>query len=282
MKVVFFGSSRNVLPILNALNNAHDLALVVTTEQGNQEPVKFFCQTHKINCILVRKAGDLMLNQEIQRINADIGVVADFGIIIPQSVLEYFPFGIINIHPSLLPKYRGPTPVQTALLNGDKTTGVSVMLVDKLMDHGPVFIQKEVTVEKEDTAKTLYERLFKLGAETLLEVLQKYEHRNITPVPQDDSKATITKFLTREDGFFNYKIVKNLALLPNVIRAYYPWPGAWTKAKLNHVQDEKIIKFLPEGKVQVEGGKEMLVKDLVNGYPGADKEFLNFLRKAFP
>jgi len=207
--------------------------------------------------------------------------VADFGVIIPQNILDYFPMGIINVHPSLLPKYRGPTPVQTAILNGDKTTGISIILIDKLMDHGPIFTQKEELIEATDTSKSLYERLFKYGAEILLYVLQKYESRSIAPKSQDDSKATVTKFLSREDGFFDYKTNTDLAYFHNLIRAYYPWPGAWSKAILNTGQEEKIIKFLPEQKVQVEGGKEMLVKDLLNGYPKADTQFVEFLRRAF-
>lgn len=285
MKLVFFGSSRYVIPILNSLHNKHTVLLVVTTEQGSQEPVKLYCQTHKINCISIRKAGDLLANQEIQRTNADAGIVADFGVIIPQSVLDYFPMGILNVHPSLLPKYRGPTPVQTALINGDKTTGVSIMLLDKFMDHGPIFMQQEEIINPDDNAKNLYEKLFKLGATLLLDVLQKYEHKNIIPKPQDEARATVTKFLTREDGFINPNELRienwKLKIEP-MIRAYYPWPGTWTKTVLNlHQPEEKIVKFLPQNYIQVEGKKEMLIKDFLNGYPNAENQFLDFLRKAF-
>lgn len=275
MKVIFFGSSRYVVPVLEFLNNMHTVLLVVTTEQGSLEPVKFYCHTKKINCISVRKAGDLVANYEIQRIKADMGIVADFGIIIPEQIINSFPKGMANIHPSILPKYRGPTPVQTAILNGDNITGVSIILLDKLMDHGPILAQKEDAIEPFDTAKTLYEKLFKQGALLLSQVLEKYEHNNITPKPQNETQATFTKFLTKEDGYIN--LTSND--IDRKIKAYFPWPGAWTKVKLSSTSGEKIVKLLPNNKVQVEGGKEMEYKDFINGYLQADKLFLDYLRK---
>ena len=274
MKVVFFGSSRYVIPILDTLNNKQTVVLVVTTEQGSQEPVKFYCHTKKINCISVKKAGDLEINYDIQQAKADVGIVADFGIIIPEKFIHSFPKGMVNVHPSLLPKYRGPTPAQTAILNGDKTTGVSIILLDKLMDHGAILAQEEETINLNDTAKTLYEKLFKQGGILLSQVLEKYEHNNITPKAQDHAKATFTKFLTRDDGFIDLSSPQ----IDNKIRAYYPWPGTWTKVKVN-ANNEKIIKLLPDNKIQVEGGREMEYKDFINGYPQADKLFLDFLRK---
>jgi methionyl-tRNA formyltransferase len=282
MKVIFFGSSKYVIPVLNTIYNKHTVLMVVTTEQGSMEPVKFYCQTKKINCITVRKAGDLVANYEIQRVKADIGIVADFGIIIPQQIINSFPKGIINIHPSLLPKYRGPTPVQTAILNGDKTTGVSIILLDKLMDHGPILAQKETVIDSFDTTKTLYEKLFKQGALLLSQVLEKYEHNNVTAIPQNEAQVTFTKFLTKDDGFLDLSILKNEneeLKIDFLIRAYYPWPGAWTKLRLHSNGQEKVVKLLPNKKIQVEGGKEMEYKDFINGYPQADKFFLDFLRK---
>lgn len=276
MKIIFFGSSRYVVPVLDMLNREHTVVLVVTTELGNQEPVKFFCHTKKIPCITVRKAVDLAINHDIQRTNADLGVVADFGIIIQEKFIHSFPKGIINIHPSLLPLYRGPTPVQTTILNGDKITGVSIIQLDKLMDHGPILAQKEEAISPNDTAKSLYEKLFKEGTGLLSDVLRKYEHNNITPTPQDHGKATFTKFLTREDGFIDLSSLDD----NNKIRAYYPWPGAWTKFRPNPDGQAKIVKLLPDNKIQVEGGREMEYKDFINGYPQADKQLLDFLRKA--
>jgi methionyl-tRNA formyltransferase len=217
----------------------------------------------------------LIANYEIQRIKADIGIVADFGIIIPEQIINSFPKGMANIHPSILPKYRGPTPVQTAILNGDNKTGVSIILLDKLMDHGPILAQKEEVIETFDTTKTLYEKLFKQGALLLSQVLEKYEHNNISSKPQNETQATFTKFLTKEDGYINL----TSSDIDRKIRAYFPWPGVWTKVKLSSKSVEKIVKLLPNKKVQVEGGKEMEYKDFINGYLQADKLFLDYLRK---
>ena len=279
MKIVFFGSSRYVVPVLNALNENHSVLLVITTELGSQEPVKFYCHTHKLDCITIRKGAELTVNPQIHQVQADIGIVADFGVIIPKQILHLFPKGLINIHPSLLPKYRGSTPGQTAILNGDTKSGVSIIQLDEFVDHGAILAQKEEPIEPLDTTKTLYERLFKSSAPLLLIVLNKFEHNNIVLSEQNHNLATFTKILTREDGYFDYKNQQDLTKFDNFIRAYYPWPGAWTKAKLHSQGDEKIVKFLPGQKVQVEGGKEMEYKDLINGYAQAESTFLDFLRK---
>lgn len=279
MKIVFFGSSRYVVPILHELNASHKVELVITTELGNQEPVKFYSHTHKLDCITVRKSTELMANEKLFRAKADIGVVADFGVIIPKQILHTFPKGLINVHPSLLPKYRGPTPAQTAILNGDKETGVTIIQLDEQIDHGPILAQKQSTIERDDSAKSLYEKLFKEGAKLTLDVLNKFEHNLNTPKAQDHDLATYTKTLTREEGYFDYTNSQDLNYFKNLVRGYYPWPGAWTKVKLRSEEDEKIIKFLPNHKLQVEGGKEMEYKDFMNGYLEADKLFLEFLRR---
>ncbi|MCL4353384.1 methionyl-tRNA formyltransferase [Patescibacteria group bacterium] len=279
MKVVFFGSSRYVSPLLNMLHNSVDLPLVVTTEQGSQEPVTFFCKAKKINYISVQKSAEMIGNLEIQSTGATLGVVADFGVIIPQEVIDFFEKGIINVHPSLLPKYRGPTPAQSAILNGEETTGVSIIEIDKYMDHGPIIAQAEAKIDPNDTARSLYEKLFKLGTPLLQEVVNQYEAGIVKKTPQDHTQATFTKLLTRDDGFLELSfIVSDSDFLNKMVRAYYPWPGVWTRSKLNE-EDEKIIKFMPEKQIQVEGKRETGYKDFINGYPNADITLLDFLRK---
>ena len=280
MKVVFFGSSRYVVPVLEMIHDQFDLPLVVTTEQNKMDAVPFYCESKKIEYLTIRKSADLISNYQIEETMANIGIVADFGILIPVQLMNVFPYGIINIHPSLLPKYRGPTPVQNAILNGETETGVTIIKLDKYLDHGPVVAQiGGEKINENDTAKSLYERLFKSSAPLLLIVLNKFEHNNIVLSEQNHNLATFTKILTREDGYFDYKNQQDLTKFDNFIRAYYPWPGAWTKAKLHSQGDEKIVKFLPGQKVQVEGGKEMEYKDLINGYAQAESTFLDFLRK---
>lgn len=279
MKIVFFGSSRYVVPVVEMLHNFYSLPLVVTTEQGSQDPIPFFCKTKKINCIKVRKSADLISSYEIESVNAQLGVVADFGLIIPPSVINFFEFGIINIHPSILPKYRGPSPVQNAILNGDTKTGVSIILLDKYMDHGPILVQKEEEIKPDDTSKSLYTRLFKIGTKFLKDSIQKLETQKASPKEQDHESATFTKQLSRDDGFIDLKTISSKEFFDRIIRAYYPWPGVWTRLRLSYDGQAKVIKFLPFKKIQVEGGLEMGYIDFINGYPNADKNLIEFLKK---
>ncbi|HYM65099.1 MAG TPA: methionyl-tRNA formyltransferase [Candidatus Sulfotelmatobacter sp.] len=280
MKVVFFGSSRFVVPIIEMLHYSTDLALVVTTEQGNMDPVPFFCKTKKIEFISVRKSADLIANSGISQSMAVLGVVADFGLIIPEQTLKSFAFGTINVHPSYLPKYRGPTPVQNAILNGDKKTGLSIISLDKHVDHGPIITQVEEEIKPDDTSKSLYERLFKIGAQSLQKIVTGYENGQVKLTPQKHEEATFTKILNKNDGFFDIsRLSTEGELFERMTRAYYPWPGVWAKAKLDENSSEKIVKFLPFWKIQVEGGKEMNYKDFSNGYPKCDKRLLDFLKK---
>lgn len=277
MKVVFFGSSRQVIPIVDMLHTFFSLALVVTTEQNNQDPIPFYCKANKINYIQVRKSADLMSSYDIQSSGASLGVVADFGLIIPLEVINSFEYGIINVHPSMLPKYRGASPVQNAILNGDTKTGVTIIKLDKYMDHGPILAQKEEDIMPSDTSKILYERLFKIGSVLLQEIVQKLEVQKAVETKQDHEKATFTKLLTRDDGFIDLKTVSGKQFFDRLIRAYYPWPGVWTKALINNKL--LIVKFLPGNIIQVEGGREMPYKDFINGYPNADRNLIEFLKK---
>lgn len=280
MKVIFFGSSRYIIPVLEGLHTNFDLPLVITTEQGSMEPVPFFCKVHKIDFLSVRKSADLTSSFEIESLGADVGVVADFGIIIPKKILDMFPMGVLNIHPSLLPKYRGPTPVQNAILNSETETGVTIIKLDKYMDHGPVVAQVKEEIKSTDTAKSLYERLFRIGASLLQKTLSKFQDQKIVFIPQNHEHATFTQTLKRDDGFIDFKnFFSGKEFIDRIIRAYYPWPGVWTQVSLNYKEKEKIVKLLPDKKIQVEGGKEMSYKDFINGYPNADQSLMAFLRK---
>ena len=279
MRVVFFGSSRYAVPVVEMLYNNFDLPLVITTEQSTSDPIPFYCKAKKIEYLSIRKSADLLSLFQIDQTMASIGVVADFGAIIPQKILNLFPYGLINIHPSLLPKYRGPSPVQNAILNGDRRTGVTIIKLDKYVDHGDVIAQVDEEIKPNDTAQSLYERLFKIGANLLEKVLTKYETQAALSIPQNHEHATFTKQLTREDGYVDFKeFFSSKDFFERMVRAYYPWPGAWTKIKLAEKEEPRIIKFLPDKKIQVEGGREMEYKDFINGYAAADKRLLDFLK----
>ncbi|MEK9178167.1 MAG: methionyl-tRNA formyltransferase, partial [Patescibacteria group bacterium] len=162
ISVIFFGSSKYVLPVIEALDKNFDLILVVTTEREPSDPIIKFCQKENISYHSVSSTANLssLVNGQLSNVKCDLGVVADFGIIIPKEVLDAFPEGIINIHPSLLPKYRGPTPVQTAILNGDEKTGVTIIKIDEEVDHGPILYQEEEAIKLENTSEILLLRLF--------------------------------------------------------------------------------------------------------------------------
>jgi methionyl-tRNA formyltransferase len=178
-----------------------------------------------------------------------------------------------------LPKYRGPTPVQNAILNGDTETGVTIIKLDKYLDHGPVLAQVKETIRENDTAKSLYERLFKIGGQLLIKTLGRYENTQSMFVVQNHENATFTKALTRDDGFLDLKnIYEAKEFFEKMIRAYYPWPGVWTKSMIG--DKLLLVKFLPEKRIQVEGKNEMGYKDFINGYAtAADPDLINFLKK---
>lgn len=271
LQIVFFGASHNVFPIIETLNINFRLVKVITTESDEESSIIPYCGSKGIEVEAVHSKEEL--KNKVFTVKADLGVVADFGLIIPKEVLHHFRHGILNIHPSLLPKYRGPTPVQTALLNGDETTGVTIIRLDEQMDHGPILTQKEYGISPDDTAQSMYEILFRNGANIITEVIEQYIKRELKPEAQDDSKATYTKILSRQDGF-----VENYENLQRKIRAYFPWPGVWTKTYINKTE-KRIIKFLPFNRVIVEGKNEMSYKDFINGYPDADPKLLNFLNE---
>ena len=289
MKTIFFGASAYVLPIIDLLYKKYDLQLVVTTEQNLSDPVPQFCTKNAIPFVSVKKLDDATL-AKIKHVSAPFAVLADFRILVKQDVIDIFPKGIINIHPSLLPQYRGPTPGTSAILDGKKETGVSLMVLDKDMDHGPTIGQIKEHIEPTDTSVTLYTRLFAKGAQLLEEVLPGYIDGKITPKKQDHTKATYTTYLTRESGFVAKEALEQMDATKRdaMIRAYYPWPGVWTRLNLNG--NERIVKLLPpvipsevEGSqpkieilLQVEGKKPVSPKDFLNGYPGA-KELLQKL-----
>jgi methionyl-tRNA formyltransferase len=238
MKIVFFGTPQFVDPVLVKLQENYDVTLSV------REPVEF-------NPEYIEK---------LRNLNPDLFFVAAYGQILPKEVLNIPKMGTINIHPSLLPFYRGASPIQSAILNGDQKTGVSFIKMDEEMDHGPVILQFESGINSDDTFESLANRLFNEAADQVVEAISKVGEAKA----QDDSAATFTKILKKEDGKIYINNPPTLEILNRSIRAYYPWPGIWFEYDLNGKQT--LIKLLPEGMIQVEGKKPMSFKDFKNGY----------------
>lgn len=294
--IIFFGSDINAKNLLEKLmiSNFYVYLVITKTEkktgrEKKQNPVKTYCTEKKLELL----ECDKITKNEIEIIkshNPNVGILLAYGAIIPQDVIDLFPSGIINIHPSLLPKYRGSSPIQTALLKGKEMTGVSVMLLSKKMDAGPIIIQEKVNIERNDTYSTLSEKLFEKGIELLLKNLEKYLGGEIKPAPQDETKKSITKMIEKHDGIIDWETdVKNIY---NKIRAFELWPGTYTKFngkilkiiladyidkntenKIGKVftEDNRVFVQCKDGllelkKVQLEGKSSCDINSFINGY----------------
>lgn len=271
MKIVFFGSSKYSTIVEEALFKKFGLSLVITLpdrELGwkkilTANPVKTFGVKSKVEVLAVEKLS-VDVVERIKKLKPDFLVVADFGLILPKELLEIPKYAALNVHHSLLPKYRGPSPAPTAILNGDKVSGVTIIKMTEKVDAGPILSQKESELLPDETTDSLLTKLNSLGAEIIIPVIENYS--SIKPFKQDDSKASFTKRMNKQDGFIDLKNPPSPEVIDRMIRAYYPWPGVWMKWKMEDGR-WKILKFLPGPKLQAEGGKPMSIKDFLNGYP---------------
>ncbi len=239
-KVIFCGTPEVSTYALQALLKAgYFVPLVLTTPDKPQgrvreikpSPVKQYALDQKIPVYQPAKLTTTEALEKIQAIKADMAVVAAYGKLIPNELLNALPYGWLNIHPSLLPFYRGPSPVQSALLNGEKVTGVSIMLLDEEMDHGPILTQRQILIEPTDYASNLTEKLFKIGAKLLIEILPHYLEGKIKPYPQDHSRASYCSKIDKNSAEIDWQRPAQEIL--NQIRAFDIWPVAWTKINLN-------------------------------------------------
>ena len=269
LKIIFFGTPTEVVPVLENLTKHYDVVAVVTApdhKAGRKQlltpsPVKVFAQSQNIKVLQPEKLKDFSLSEA----KVDLAIVAAYGKIIPQALLDFPKHGSINIHPSLLPKYRGPTPIQTVLLNGDKESGITFIKMDAEMDHGPILHQIPFTLERTDTFGWLMQSKFAQAAVILPTVIENYVSGVNKLQPQDDALATYTKMITKEDGHLDLHNPPDEKTLNRMIRAYFPWPTVWATIKLHG--KETRIKFLPDNKLLVEGKNPISVNDFVNGYP---------------
>lgn len=277
MKIVFFGTPHFVIPVLEALKKNFDVVALVTTSDtisGRKKvltptPVKAHFQ--KINpqgLVISSQQFSNKTIEQLQNLHLDLFVVAAYGHLVPKNVLDLPKYGALNIHPSLLPKYRGPSPIQTAILNGDKMSGISIIKMDEKLDHGPIVAQKEMPLSDIDTFESLHVKMFNEAASLLPNIITHFVKGEMTPKEQDHEKATYCKHITKQDGYFPIDNPPPLKKLNQMIRAYYPWPTAWTRARIMN-NESRIMKLLPGKRIQLEGGGPMTEKEFVNGYPEA-------------
>lgn len=275
MKIVFFGSSKYSVIAEKAIYEKFGLSLVITVPDSlivrkkafTASPVKEFAIENKVPVLTTQTLTSEIISK-IRKINPDFLVVADFRLILPKTLLDLAKIAPLNVHHSLLPKYRGPSPAPSALLSGENETGVSIILMAEKVDTGDILSQKKYTIKSDDTTDSLLTKLNYLGTDLIVSIIQNFNGYYEKRIKQEEKFATYTKILTRSSGYINLssldKTYSNLEL-DRMVRAYYPWPGVWTKIKTK--KGELRIKFLPGKKIQPEGKKQMEIKDFLNGYP---------------
>ncbi len=231
MKLIFAGTPEFAATALAALTSAgHDVWLVLTQPdrrggRGMREhasPVKQLALAHGIRVFQPPTLRDPAVQEELRRARAEAMVVAAYGLILPAAVLAIPPRGCINIHASLLPRWRGAAPIQRALLAGDTETGISIMQMDTGLDTGPVLLQRSLSIEGDDTAGTLHDKLARLGARTIIEALREPH----VPQPQNEAAATYAAKITKADAHVDW--TQPALAISRQIRAYNPAPGAAT------------------------------------------------------
>ncbi len=244
MRILFFGSASIGFQTLEALltRSQDELVGVVTQPDrpaGRKKkltpcPVKTFALERGISVFSPEKVGSAESFQALEKLNADLFVVVAYGQYIPQSVLALPQFRSINLHPSLLPKYRGASPIQWALANGDAVTGVTILYVSEKMDAGDILCQSEVPISPEDTALTMEPILAQTGAELLLDAVNQIRAGTVRATPQNEEGVTEVRKLTKEDGRLDWNL--SAETLNNRIRGFISWPGCFCEADTGRMQ----------------------------------------------
>jgi methionyl-tRNA formyltransferase len=301
MILVFCGTPRFAVPTLEELVAAgHSVPLVVTQPDRPRgrgmelvaSPVKEAAL--RLNLPVVQPTAvknNEEFRSQLTAIGPDAIIVVGYGRIIPQWMIDLPRFGNLNLHVSLLPKYRGAAPIQWAIANGETVTGVTTMRIDAGLDTGDILMQSELPILLDDTAETLGPKLASIGAELMIETLRGLEMGGVHPVPQDHSRATLAPILRKEDGRMDF--LRSADELFNRLRGFRPWPGAFTtfqkKALQVHraqparsltpvapgaiaVEGTRLLAGCGQGtvlelfEVQVEGKRRMTAQEFINGY----------------
>ncbi len=272
MKIVFMGTPDFARGALEKIIEAgHEVVLVVTQPdkpKGRSGELQFSevkeCAVEHGLSVFQPVRIKLPENvAELKKYDADIYVVAAFGQILSQEILDIPKFGCVNIHASLLPKYRGAAPIQQAILDGEKETGVTIMQMAAGMDTGDILIQKTIPIDENETGGGLFDKLSALGAELIVEALPMIERGELTPVPQDEEKATKCGKLSKDMGLIDFD--KDAVTIRNLIRGLNPWPSAFTHldGKMLKIWDAKVLsekelsgKDFSEGDSSFDSAKE--------------------------
>lgn len=306
MRLLFMGTPHYVIPVLQALAAAPNVQVVAVYTPPDRPrgrgrrmevpPVKAFAFERGLPVVQPPSLRPERVQQELAGYKPDVIVVAAYGKLLPSSVLTTPPHGCLNLHPSLLPRYRGPSPVATAILDGAISTGVTLMLLDEGMDTGLLISQREYALGGQETAEPLTATLFQLGAEVLLDCLPSWIDGSLSAQRQDEAQATVTRKLQRSDGNADWLLPANG--LERQSRAYNPWPGLFTHwqgnvlkllevvplpaAAASHAGPGQVVRLTAEEtevgvgtgegvlgliNIQLEGRRPQSARDFLRGYP---------------
>jgi methionyl-tRNA formyltransferase len=302
VRIVFLGTPSFAVPTLERLAQSRHKILTVLTQPDRPRdrgltltppPVKAAASALNLPIIQPDKASSPQVVEKMHSLAPDAAVVVAYGQILKRNFLFIPRYGCINLHASLLPKYRGPSPIQAAILAGDKETGVTTMLLDEKMDTGQILLQRSIEIAEEDTAGTLHDKLADIGASLMVETLDKLERGEISPKRQDDTKATLTHKITKNDAKIDWR--QPAEKIYNQVRAFNPWPGCetsldglilkiWKSAPAGKpekagepgevliAEGEDLIIRAEDGSIrvlelQLAGGKRMRTQEFLRGHP---------------
>lgn len=301
MNIIFFGTHDFATKILQGLIDDPKISVDLVITQPDKPvgrkkimtppPVKILAEKHGLKIEQPQSLKDYKLEAKTYQ----LGICCQYGLLIPENILNATKHGIINVHTSLLPKYRGASPIQSALLNGENETGITIMKMDKGLDTGPIILQKSLKIELNDTFQELDKKLAQIAILALLEGVFPYVKGKLKPQTQDNTQATTCREFNRDDGRVDWN--KTAQEIYNQYRGLTPWPGIWTmlgekrlkllKVKPSQqkvesiklkVENDKIYIGCNEGSIeilelQLEGSKPMDVKSFING-------FANFIKNS--
>lgn len=300
MKVIFMGTPDFSVPTLEEIINAGHEVIAVITQPDKPKgrgksvafpPVKQKALEYNIPVYQPVKVKEESFTTVLKELAPDVIVVVAFGQILPKAILDLPKYGCINVHASLLPKYRGAAPIQWSIIDGEKTTGITTMYMDVGLDTGDMLLQGEVNIEPEETGGSLHDKLSAIGGELLVETLNRLEKGTIKRIKQDDSKSNYAKMLDKALGQIDFH--KSAVEIERLIRGLNPWPSAYTSfddktlkiwkarvlegnfdgkpGEIIDVTKEEIIVFTGQGalgilELQLEGKKRMSTDEFLRGY----------------
>ena len=299
MKIVFMGTSDFAVPALRLIIESDEEVVGIVTRPDRPKgrgrklvgpPIKHLVKDKGIKLFQPVHVKDESFISELRKLTPDVIAVVSFGRILSRSILAIPSLGCVNLHASLLPEYRGAAPINWAIMNGDSVTGVTTILMDEGMDTGDILLQWKEKIEDNDTAGSLHNRLAKRGADLLLETLQRLNKEDVSPFPQNNSKATMARMLKKEDGLIDWR--KESTRISNQVRGLTPWPGTFTylhgkmlKVLKSTAQEGETNNFIPgtivstgEKSIKVSTGQGFLLIEEVQLQDHKRMEVSDFLR----